>query len=308
MRRSHFSDELAGPAAVFLHTNRDVRARPPTYRELEVVTGWTADRLGPKWQAGVQRKFGKHIMRERQIHQTAKYQWLIEAGRNASTAPWVMIDTDTVVQCDGAEMARRFASFGADLVVSGELEWWPKWQSHKLDPWWGREGGPFPYPNAGAVAGSRVGWTRLVEQMLRMPRFPCCPGYHRGATVETKPASCIVGDQHCLQAAMQAPCSMADANRSESCGEHVFEYRVDTSAQLFLSMSMVKPADVVRGRDGRFKYAPTGSTPCVLHFNGHSKSELIKYTLLSNNASHTYDAWAVPGAEKYGCTERSEHR
>lgn len=312
---------LATPrTAIFLHTDRPVRARPPSYQDLEVVTGWTASRLGAGWVATVARKFGKNIPRERQIHQTAKYAWQLEAGAKASSELWVSIDTDTVVQCDGAEIARRYASFGANLVISGEREWWPKWQSHEHDPWVTRESGPFPYPNAGAIAGNKMGWTQLIEQMRRMPRFPCCPGYDGGVKVATHPANCVVDDQHCtplpwvgpncgshntaprtvtgLQAAMQSPCSMADTNRSESCDEHIFQYRVDSSALLFLSMSSVPSKDVVRGDYGRFKYAPTGITPCVLHFNGYSKGELIKFANLANRPGR-YDAWAVPGGNKY---------
>jgi len=63
-------------------------------------------------------------------------------------------------------------------------------------------------------------------------------------------------------------------------------------------MSTVQSKDVVRGGDGRFRYAPTGIMPCVLHFNGFSKGELIKFAHLVNT-SGGYDAWVVPDGRKY---------
>ena len=56
----------------------------------------------------------------------------------------------------------------------------------------------------------------------------------------------------------------------------------------------------MRGYDGRFKYAPTGAVPCVLHFNGYSKDKLITFARLANERPSSYDAWAVPKGDKYG--------
>ena len=45
-------------------------------------------------------------------------------------------------------------------------------------------------------------------------------------------------------------------------------------------------------------WGATGITPRVLHFNGYSKGELIKFANLADRPGR-YDAWAVPGGNKY---------
>ena len=42
------------------------------------------------------------------LHQAFKYQWLFEHART-EPEPWLLADTDIVVQCDALEMRQRFA-------------------------------------------------------------------------------------------------------------------------------------------------------------------------------------------------------
>ena len=55
------------------------------------------------------------------------------------------------------------------------------------------------------------------------------------------------------------------------------EYALDVNATLFLNMfDVLVDKDITQLEDGRFMYLPTGTTPCVLHFNGKSKGLLLK--------------------------------
>ena len=55
------------------------------------------------------------------------------------------------------------------------------------------------------------------------------------------------------------------------------EYALDVNATLFLNMfDVLVDKDITQLEDGRFMYLPTGTTPCVLHFNGKSKDLLLK--------------------------------
>ena len=73
-------------------------------------------------------------------------------------------------------------------------------------------------------------------------------------------ASCLVEDQHCLQAAL----------RSLRLG---VDYKIDTTASLALNLGGLTHYErtLPRAPDGRHAFAPTNTTPCVLHFNGYSK-------------------------------------
>ena len=129
------------PVHVFFHTNRGVRP-PPTHANLVAHAGWWAD---------------THDMRDYELRTTKlfkrdefpyhakfaglqgwKYQWLESATTGSASRsddgfsfvalpePWLLMDTDVVVQCSARELRERFQRFGAPLVVGAEFQWWPK--------------------------------------------------------------------------------------------------------------------------------------------------------------------------------------
>ena len=116
------------------------------------------------------------------------------------TEPWLLLDTDTVVQCSGAELRERFGRFRAPLVIGAEFQWWPKRDklalARGLDPWPPQPSPFLRYPNSGLIAGTRHGF-RQLEAAFResSPRYPCCPKLHNG----TRSKKCHIDDQHCLQ-------------------------------------------------------------------------------------------------------------
>ena len=70
------------------------------------------------------------------------------------------------------------------------------------------------------------------------------------------PPRCIVDDQACLHAVLLSP-------TAERLG-----FVLDRKAELFLSMYAADERQLSL-RDGRLVYLPTGSAPCMVHFNGH---------------------------------------
>ena len=83
------------------------------------------------------------------------------------------------------------------------------------------------------------------------------------------------------------------------------EYALDVNATLFLNMfDVLVDKDITQLEDGRFMYLPTGTTPCVLHFNGKSKDLLLK--TLSMRAAPS--AWVTQASVKLNassCTHRA---
>ena len=131
------------------------------------------------------------------------------AWRGGQSAPYDVglsgvcagVDTDIVVQCSAAEVLRRFEAAATPLLVGAEHGWWP---NH--DPVKGRNpypdnpaGGPLRYPNSGMLLGTRAGFERLVAQISRPARYPCCPRVYRGEESH----ECWIDDQACLLAALQ---------------------------------------------------------------------------------------------------------
>ena len=236
------------PVHAFFHTNRGVR-EPPAHANLVAHTGWWAD---------------SHDMRQYELRTTTlfkrdefpyhakfaglqgwKYQWL-EGATTASASrsdegfsfhsipePWLLLDTDVVVQCSAAEIRERFSRFGAPLVVGAEFQWWPKRDKVALargaDPWAPQPPPSLRYPNSGLLAGTRFGF-RQLEHAFResSPRYPCCPKLHNGSASR----KCHIDDQRAL------PRSPADRThamplrcllrlRILRCGDALCRHRAD---------------------------------------------------------------------------------
>ena len=198
-------------AHAFFHTNRPISS--PSFDDLAAHTGWWAD---------------THNMREYEVRTTKlfkrdefpyhakfaglqgwKYQWLAASTARAAinptafAEPWLLMDTDTVVQCSGAELRERFLRFGKPLVIGAEFNWWPKRDKLALtrgaDPWPVQPPPFLRYPNSGLLAGTRDGYQQLEAAFKSSsPRYPCCPRLHNG----TRMNKYHIDDQHCLQSAL----------------------------------------------------------------------------------------------------------
>ena len=273
-------------AHAFFHTNRPISS--PSFDDLAAHTGWWAD---------------THNMREYEVRTTKlfkrdefpyhakfaglqgwKYQWLAASTARAAVnptafaEPWLLMDTDTVVQCSGAELRERFLKFGKPLVIGAEFNWWPKRDKLALargaDPWPVQPPPFLRYPNSGLLAGTRDGFQQLEAAFKSSsPRYPCCPRLHNG----TRMNKCHIDDQHCLQSALLLSTSPV-------------EYALDANASLFLNLNGVPPSQIVRGADGRCVYTPTGVAPCVFHSNGKAAKPLMQHVFKCKRA----DAWVVP--------------
>ena len=261
---------------VFLHTNLSVANGTPL-ANARTITGWAGSSLHA---AAIE------AMRARLLHQTRvplnldqsfKYKWLVDAAQQQQRAvePWMLTDTDVIVQCDASEVARRFAEFGVPLVVAAE-----RWLFPQPMPYGSlsrelivRTFGRYPatrmrYPNSGVLIGSSAGFEMLWRKLQSLPGFPCCRWWPAAS------GQCIVDDQGCLQAALQQLRRGVD-------------YELDRAATLFLSMYMVKHFEFNVSSDGRVRFLASASRsgthqasgsggsnrsrsddPCILHFNG----------------------------------------
>ena len=204
------------------------------------------------------------------LHQGFKYQWLFSKATN-EPEPWLLADTDVVVQCSAQEMRERFASFRSPLVIGAEFKWFPK-RDYARNPW-----PPVPsglrYPNSGLLMGSRAGFAQLRAAFDTMGRYPCCHTHYNGSVS----ARCHIDDQHCLQSALQQRDTPPVA------------YALDGTASLFLNLFGVKKEELVQ-RDGRCVYTPTNVAPCVLHSNGKLGKLMMGAVLKCAPAS----AWVAP--------------
>ena len=107
---------------VFLHTNRPIR-KPPN--DIHVSTGWWAHThdMRPYEKGTRNSKFSRDEFPYHSkfaSHQAFKYQWLSKLSSAATIRePWLLMDTDTVVQCSAVELRARFAALGSPLIVMG---------------------------------------------------------------------------------------------------------------------------------------------------------------------------------------------
>lgn len=290
----------------FFHTNRRVRA-PPARSGLVAHTGWWASSHDLRdFELRTTKRFTRA---EFPFHakfaglQGWKYQWLLaetepatSGGDNSARAraapePWLLMDTDVVVQCSGAELRERFARFQAQLVIGAEFNWWPKRDKLAIargaDPWPIVPPPFLRYPNSGLLAGTRAGFGALESAFKRSsPRYPCCPKMHNNTELiadrRTGKVACHIDDQHCLQSAL-----LLGPRR----GAPRVEYALDVNASLFLNLNGVRASQLVRGADGRCVYTETGGVPCVLHSNGKAAKPMMRHVF---DCMRRDDVWVAP--------------
>lgn len=268
-RTAHNSDAFH----VFLHTNRPIRTPP---NDIHVSTGWWAQThdMRPFEKGTRNSKFSRDEFPYHSkfaSHQAFKYQWLSKLSSGATLRePWLLMDTDTVVQCSAVELRARFAALRSPLVVGGEFQWWPK-RDRQHDPWKVQAPPGIRYPNSGMLMGTRQGFANLEATFLSMPRYPCCAKFAGGRPT----GHCHIDDQHCLQAALLLNYSLP--------------WVIDSSASLFLNLLGVSK-DEIESRDGRCYYKPTGRAPCVLHSNG----KMAKLKMSQIFECMPANAWVVP--------------
>ena len=130
-------------------------------------------------------------------------------------------------------------------------------------------------PNGGLVMGTREGMLGLQRDLADIPTFPCCPADAYGPQTrfvlppcrackgpkEPKLPRCAVSSQACLQAALLRSRRLAAPPARAAAV-------IDENASLFLSVYGLEPGELALGDDGRLRHTPTGTTPCVMHFNG----------------------------------------
>jgi len=271
-------DTMDTTVHAFLHTNRHVRLASDVHgpsRGYEVHTGWWADSHDMKpYEKGSRRSLFKReefpFHARFASHQAFKYQWLAHISQSMAWAePWLLMDTDAVVQCSAVEIKERFLELGSPLVVGGEFQWWPK-RDRRNDPWASTASG-IRYPNSGMLLGTRSGFAVLERAFQGMPRYPCCAKFINGNLSANR---CHIDDQHCLQTALL---------------QGAVPWLLDTNASLFLNLLGVDDSDLVQS-DGRCVYRPTGRAPCVLHSNG----KMAKPKMANVFRCMPADAWVIP--------------
>lgn len=258
--------------SIFFHTNFKVAPAPEDFR-VTVSWWWTRHWLDAKADL---RRVGLLAVPFRQQKQkpipiqfatTQQFSWILESAGEGQREPFVLLDTDTMIQCTAKEFLERWRTFQAPLVIGTELEWNPK-PAYQHDPW-----PPTPsmlrYPNSGVVMGTRASFARIRDiQRAQFSKFPCCPRVIRGDATPW----CVVEAQLCTQSALQ--------NGTFDPITHDFissvEYKLDHNATLFLSLHKMNMSDLEQLPNGQFMFRRTGTVPCVLHTNGAgSKSPLL---------------------------------
>lgn len=212
-----------------------------------------------------------------------KYDWLNSNIQGLPVAsdrdePILLADSDVAVQCSAVELRTRLRRLlrDAPLIISAEAKWYPRPEPlnnlQQVSPPFRPAASGMTFPNSGLVAGTRAGFERLDAVIRELPGFPCCRAAQHGHTKNTSfclqsagraaagkacrkndRVSCVVEDQACLHAAL-----------ATGLVPHI----LDSDASMFLSMYGVVTDQLATTTDGRLAYRPTGTTPCVLHFNG----------------------------------------
>ncbi|KAG2422762.1 hypothetical protein HXX76_015782 [Chlamydomonas incerta] len=190
-------------------------------------------------------------------------------------------DTLLAAGATPAEWHRRFSSFGADFVWSGENNMYPSfvdlpprvkekypgqwpadWKAWEGDPpdkgRWKRP--PYPYLNYGGWI-ARAG--RALEVMHAAAAYvaPCAPA---NETLHP-PGGCLAQhDQHAAQLALVDPVCMADPQDEAHCV-------IDVYASVFYS-GHLHCEGLVPHADGSWSNTLSGNKPLVAHFNGGAKT------------------------------------
>ena len=119
---------------VLFNTNRPLTSTVPA--GFVVHRGWWFDKhsaadLKKDWQrtrnsTNGYMHFDAYVRpKVRELPMVYKHAWLATLDRRQLPGPWLVFDTDTIVQCRPSEFRARFRRFGTPLVVGAEEQWWP---------------------------------------------------------------------------------------------------------------------------------------------------------------------------------------
>lgn len=103
--------------------------------------------------------------------QARKYEWAFQTARaRGAPEPWLLADTDIIIQCSAAALRRRFAEARTDLLIGAEENWWPNPDPTRTQVPYPYRGVPLRFPNSGLLLGTQRGFERLVVQLRRLSR------------------------------------------------------------------------------------------------------------------------------------------
>mmetsp|Transcript_13458 Transcript_13458/g.34490 ORF Transcript_13458/g.34490 Transcript_13458/m.34490 type:complete len:376 (-) Transcript_13458:38-1165(-) len=271
--------------SIFYHTNFKLSTEAPA--DLRITTSWFWNEHFQEARAELRRIGLAHVpfrlraQKPMPVQFAIPHQWtsVLASANEGQAEPFVLLDTDTVVQCTAKEFLQRWQAFASPLVIGTEMFWKPRPDYHN-DPW------PFTpsmlrYPNSGVVMGTRESFELIRDiQRLSFPQFPCCPRVVRGVATSW----CYVEAQHCMQSALQNgtfdPLTKAFVPS--------VDYKLDHNASLFLSLHGMAMDDLEQLPDGRFLSRRTGQVPCVLHTNGAGSRSSILAELARRAPSSSY--------------------
>ena len=290
--------------SVLFNTNRPLRSTVPA--GFVVHRGWwfdnhSADDLKKDWQRT--RNLTHNFMKldsyirpkARELPMVYKHAWLATLDRRQLPEPWLVFDTDTIVQCSPSEFRARFRRFGTPLVVGAEGQWWPD-PHRSLNPWPAPPGTNMRYPNSGFLMGTAAGFAQLRAAFANaslFPDFPCCPRLIRGADTRLpgfpgyRFKRCMVNEQLCVQSALQA---------GQQPGQPQMRYALDVNSTLVFNAGKHGRAasKLMRSADGRAVLqdaktgAASGEPPCVLHFPGMTKDRFAEAAAIAGER-----AWII---------------
>ena len=220
------------------HTNRRLTNETPP-AGLRLISGWWADGVSAGQLQQLQQRHRGQIRKPWNLLQVFKYEWLLNATESArEDEPWLLMDTDTLVQCDASHLRRRFEAMATPLLVGTEKQQRGVYAPLALKKgerdgaaYWSTAAMPV-YQNSGMLMGTRAGLRRLVSTMRSFDRFPCCPRLHIDGSLSKK--ECRVDDQVCLFAALASP-RMRVPSADGVASRPAFE--LDVNATLFASLA-----------------------------------------------------------------------
>ena len=155
---------------VFIHTDRATRP-PPLGSGFVLHTGVSSE---PKFhRSSLSDPSASHSniyapeknswMRQ----QARKFEWALQTARaHRAPEPWLLADTDVIIQCGAEALRRRFEAAQTDLLIGAEAAWWPS-ADPRQNPYPYR-GVPLRYPNSGLLLGTQRGFERLVVQLQQI--------------------------------------------------------------------------------------------------------------------------------------------
>jgi len=235
---SPLSSTSSSPLLLAYHTNRPLTNETPP-AGLRLLSGWWADGVSAAHVQQLQQRHRAKIRKPWNLLQVFKYEWLLDATASArDDEPWLLMDTDTLVQCDAGHLRRRFEAMATPLLIGTEKQQRGVHAPLALEKgakdgaaYWATGALPV-YQNSGMLMGTRAGLRRLVSTMRSFDRFPCCPRLHVDGSLSKK--ECRVDDQVCLFAALASP-GMRAPSADGAASRPAFE--LDVNATLFASLA-----------------------------------------------------------------------